>query len=437
MSRKISLSFLGTGGYRSTDYFFPGEHQAHIFTTPLMQVALQDYLQRFENFGYEDRHVVFLTDKARRENYLSAKKPFGQDAAHHTGLKAELNKANYKSLTIPVTVASGHDQDSILDTLDKMIESVQPGDQVYLDITHGFRSFPMLAVVISDILKLTKQAEVKAIFYGCFEDSGYHGNKAPVYNLDYLTELQQISAAAYAYTNYGFVEPLSILSKEVISPELKRTKGKHPTANALKSIIKSAEDLARQLRTNRGNELYKGEAIGNLRNHYEQLPGDSKLERGPLRLIIGKIAERGQNLQQNGNLNWLHAARLAYADGLVQQTCSLLREGAVSYVCRCNNLNPGKATDRELVEKALNAVGNNIPQEQYDPPLGAESVFQSLTEDVIVNKIASKFAALTPIRNDLMHAGYYTEEGPHNARTSKRIYDKIKGSLQDFEGLLL
>jgi hypothetical protein len=233
------------------------------------------------------------------------------------------------------------------------------------------------------------------------------------------------------------VEPLSELNTSIITPALRRTRGQHPVANALKNIITAAEDLAGQLRTNRGHELYEGSALTKLREHYSNLSGDSELERGPFRLVIDEIAKRGQRIKPQGQLNWLYAARLAYEDGLIQQTCSLLREGAVSYVCRLNELNPGKAHDRELIEKSLNALGNKVPEENYDFTEANLSKGLAVMESEPAKKIASVFTALTPIRNDLMHAGYYTEEGRDNARSSKRVFSKIKTALESFEGLLL
>ena len=55
MPRKLSLSFLGTGGYLPTRYFFPGEHADDTYETPLVQLAVYRHLARVEGFGPADR----------------------------------------------------------------------------------------------------------------------------------------------------------------------------------------------------------------------------------------------------------------------------------------------------------------------------------------------------------------------------------------------
>ena len=227
------------------------------------------------------------------------------------------------------------------------------------------------------------------------------------------------------------------LSSGELSGLLRATRGQHVSARAVSTLIKNAFELARQIRTNRGHELYLGEAASSIQEQAGILQGDSVVERGPIQLLMERLAAKSAAMQKNGKLNWLHAARLAFDDGLVQQTCSLLREGAVSYVCRANDLSPGRAVDRALVEKALNALGGKVEKNKWDPPPGTMPTFIQIVESTSAREVNRMFYALSPYRNDLMHAGYYTEEGSDNARGSDRIINMVEKALMQFEQALL
>lgn len=436
MPRKISLSFLGTGAYRNTDYFFPGAHAAETYATPLIQVAIQAYLQAHEDFGTKDRHVLLLSDAARKRNYLAATKPH-DGPAEHEGLKAELLKSNHAATTKTVAVPAGHDRDSVIDTFDRMAQEVGPGDELYLDITHGFRSLPMLALVLANFLRVAKGATVRAIYYGAFEDRDEHGSRTPVYDLAYLLELQEWTTATYGYVEYGFAAPLSKLATRQSTELLKLTQGQHAGANAVRSLFKATCEFEAQLRTNRGHELQLAAIAADIAEHAGAFGNDSDLERGPLGVLIDRIAAKTAGLARADDLNWLRAARLAFDDGLVQQACSLLREGMVTYVCKRNSLSYGQPSDRSMVETVLNAAGRKVAEADWTIPEGREDIYRSVASAEVVDRLRKPFAALTPYRDDLMHAGYYTEAGKDNAREAKRVLAGVRDVLGTVEKELL
>lgn len=76
-----------------------------------------------------------------------------------------------KKLNIPVecllisTARTDKEQVSILS---KLANVLSDREQVILDITHSFRHLPLIALVAARFLKVTKQVDVKQIFYGNF-----------------------------------------------------------------------------------------------------------------------------------------------------------------------------------------------------------------------------------------------------------------------------
>ena len=67
-----------------------------------------------------------------------------------------------------------------LELLGIMAAEVNPGDQVHLDVTHGFRHLPMLALLSALHLRQVKKAEISGIWYGAYD---FDTKESPVYNL--------------------------------------------------------------------------------------------------------------------------------------------------------------------------------------------------------------------------------------------------------------
>jgi CRISPR-associated Csx2 family protein len=431
MPRKLSISFLGTGGYHPTTYLFEKEPEIK-YDTPLVQIAMQSYLQDQHGFGPEDQHLLLLTDEARKQNYDNAKPPHGKEKATHGGLKAEIAAGGYLAPTVPERVLSDHSREGIFKTFKIITEKVLEGDQIYIDITHGFRSLPMLAVVLANFLKVTKKAEVKKIYYGAWEDRSSHGDYAPVYDLSYLIDIQDWSSAAYSYVTYGFIEPLEQLSNRETDPLLRQLKGQHDQAKAIKSLVKNSKELALQLRTNRGNELYRGEVAAKITGGVSALRQEDGEFSEPLTQLLVVISRKPAQFMQNGSLNWLVAARLAFNDNLIQQTVSLLREGIVSYVCQNNNLNQGIENERRLAETALNMKALSVPEDDWKVNPTDKPKVSNIMNSASAIKVAEVFNPLTPLRNDLMHAGYLTEDGKQ-ARQASRIIKDVESLLKEVE----
>ena len=87
-----------------------------------------------------------------------------------------------------------------LELLRLMAAEVNAGDQVSLDVTHGFRHLPMLALLSAMHLQAVRNATVEGIYYGAYDhDSG----EAPVYNLAGLLRIARWLNALNTYDKDG------------------------------------------------------------------------------------------------------------------------------------------------------------------------------------------------------------------------------------------
>lgn len=86
--------------------------------------------------------------------------------------------------------------------------SVGRGDEVVLDVTHGFRHMPMLELLSSFLLRHAKNVGTKAIYYGALDMPGPAGAKLVV-RLDALSGLENWIEAVAVLESSGNVLPLA------------------------------------------------------------------------------------------------------------------------------------------------------------------------------------------------------------------------------------
>lgn len=102
----------------------------------------------------------------------------------------------------------GIDQSELSDNLDVIIEAVnslQKGDELYIDITHSFRSlaiFQFLTITFINDLLADKEIKIKGVYYGML-DVIKEFNYAPIVDLKPLFDMTSWIKAAYTLQNFG------------------------------------------------------------------------------------------------------------------------------------------------------------------------------------------------------------------------------------------
>ena len=83
-------------------------------------------------------------------------------------------------------------------------EKLAPGDEIYLDITHSFRSIPLFMYLMMDFLQNLESQSVKlsGLYYGMLDVSKEKGY-APVINLKPLFEISRWIRGTYNFVQYG------------------------------------------------------------------------------------------------------------------------------------------------------------------------------------------------------------------------------------------
>lgn len=126
---------------------------------------------------------------------------------------------------------------------------MEEGDEVYFDITHGFRSLPMLGMVLMNYAKALKGIKVKAITYGAFDALGSRFNIeeripdpeqriVPLLDLTGFHELQEWSIAADNFVKSGNTAKMIALTEGKTAPMVHSAKETSPPLEALKLLSK-------------------------------------------------------------------------------------------------------------------------------------------------------------------------------------------------------
>ena len=163
-----------------------------------------------------------------------------------------------------------------LELLRLMAEEVNPGDQVSLDVTHGFRHLPMLAMLSALHLRQVKNAKIMGIWYGAYDPDT---KEAPIYNLGGLLRIADWLGALHTFDkdgDYGVFADL--IEQDGVSVKkanylrrgafFERTSNAHEARSSLRNfdaVIESglpgvsalfADQLKTRIRWYKGHDLY-------------------------------------------------------------------------------------------------------------------------------------------------------------------------------------
>ena len=179
MSKRHFMSILGTGAYSECTYKFNDD----IFRTRFIQEALLS----FNDFTKEDRMTIFLTEKARELNFKT--RECGENDCKCNKYKpgdiliglGEILKNKYGDSIEIVDIADGKTEDEQWEIFSTIFENIKDDEEIVFDITHGFRTIPMLAFAVLNYARVLKNISLNSIYYGAFE-AKYDDGTVPIWN---------------------------------------------------------------------------------------------------------------------------------------------------------------------------------------------------------------------------------------------------------------
>lgn len=417
MQKMIGLSFIAPTDYKRVCYYWNYSEPTFEYTTDLFPEILP------ELFPLSKLIVLVTEEAARHSNCYRLEKNLGE-------------------MLITTPIPLGKSEEELWDIFSIVAAQIPPHTRLIIDITHAFRSLPLIVFNVASYLKRVKNINIERVVYGNFEvrDTTFTPPRAPIFDLTSTMDLQDWLHGIDSFKRRGDAGELA--------DSLSRTQDRLHQTN--KPVLKAAglpikfKNTARQLQ-------YFSEALRLLR------PLDASLRAAKVHKLLEEVREEAlhwakpfadvlQDLDknivplQNEKPDALDIINLkaqfelinyCINRDLIVQTVLLAREWLVSVLMwrtkrheNWRNKNVRKKVEKELglvskvtVQKANNLIDGQLPSwYQTDP--------QSNEITVIWDKIIK-------LRNDIAHCGMNTD-----AVKPETIRGNIKALIPSLEKLL-
>lgn len=412
---KVFISFLGTSSYKPCKYVF--EEKTDTESVRFVQETILRNL--CTDWTEEDKVLIFLTKDAEKKNWYDSgqddlhtqnMKTAGQDAE---GLKTRLKRISLAPRITPVTgIKEGGSVDDIWEIFMQVQEQIQEGDLLFLDITHGFRSLPMLVMVLLQYLKIVKKTDVGGIYYGAYEyplkvERPGQARMAPVFDLIGFHTLQNWTAGADVLVNYGNAGRIENVLRSHCGPILKKTRGGDKTARHMNKLADLLKEMTALFETVRGYELIEGRKIVRLRELIIDLKKNKEIL-APLKPLLAVIEEKVSGYKAQNLDNGFRAVDWCIEHELVQQGITLLQETIVTWLLTACGLNRADRRARELAGQQFSIIGKNIPESRWLAPSKDRKEDARDLQKIIRSKesLVAYYNELSTLRNDINHGGY-------------------------------
>lgn len=422
MARKF-LSFLGTGNYGECIYKCTNEN----IKTRFIQRALVEDLCK--DWTDEDEVVIFVTQKSKKTNWESGEKEIEKriklndqetlikkEKQWFYGLNEELKQlSNYNFKITEKVINEGKNIEEIWEIFKCMMQQIYEGDEVIFDITHSFRSIPMLALVVLNYAKVVKNINIIGIYYGAYEAKDEEG-VAPVFDLKEFDRLLEWAYAVNSFVKFG--DSRQIL--ELVNREKKYDCKYREVANFASRL----NDFTSSITTCRGTE--NKDKKKSVQRAYNEMENELNIVREKnnmphLRELLSLVEKRTESFKHTDNLSTgIAFVQWCIDNKLVQQGYTSLDETIKTYICRLNGLEETNFENREDIAAKACIVFAKSKNEWK-----VKDNYRETIEKIITTTPKELFDLAQKIRdarNDINHFGY---------RNGAKSYDALERDLKE------
>lgn len=397
MARKVFISVLGTGNYKECIY---ASGNTQYDGTHFIQKATLQMLDVKEGWTESDRIYIIVTDGSKEQNWETRT----DNGEPKIGLADTLKEMHLSTPIETIRIPDGNNEDEIWQIFSDIYKVLNDEDELYFDLTHGFRYLPMMVLVLGNYAKFLKHTEVKSITYGNYESRDKETNIAPIINITLLAALQDWTNAAADYLEHGDATKLKNCADKPLITIARETKGQDQDATTLIKLSKQLYEFSNLISFNRGDEIIIGKQSEQIKALLEKADAEYIRPMGPL---FKQIAKSARNFNPDSPENMIEASRLCLDHSDFQASITLLQEGIVSMLCRKFHLDVKDKGDREIATQALNKLGLELQNKEYRPlsPYKETIIKRIIDSGIISSELANQWNKITEDRNDFNHAG--------------------------------
>jgi CRISPR-associated Csx2 family protein len=427
-----------------------------------------EYIQEALIRKYKDNLsevLIFATEAAQEKNWNEyTYEDRNDEEVYKMGLKKKIDniiEKNNLDLEINlVNIPEGFSEEELWEIFNIFTEKINEEDEIYFDITHGFRYLAMLMMNILNYVKLSKNAEVKSIEYGLFEQLGpvYEVEKLPlkernarILDLTSFDYLNDWVIGVDNFINTGDAEKINDLSGRSIGKMFSQEKTMDKeTKELIANISKMINSLKRfndEIKTARGNKL--NDTIINILkslDSIEKLNTQSNNRISPLINLIDKIKDKFSIFDINdekGIYNYFQLLKWCKKHKLVQQGLVIFRENLISMIA--DNLNEpylpehiqSEKYDYTLIEirdEIANAIYSLIESEKEIKPTISDKKFNKIQSEVKNNfsEFITLYDQFRYKRNDVSHFGL----SENSDKNSQSIIDNFSNYIDQLDEII-
>ena len=375
------LTFLGLGKYENTTYIKHDESdtyerdESNTCETDLFPIAVAKL--------YEPEQIIaFTTPKV-----IESKKDDLVKLANELGDKF-----------ITVDIPNGNSTDELWEIFNKCESVVEENDKIILDITHAFRSIPLLIFIVAAYLRQVKNVELKHIIYGAFEARNQDTNQTDIFDLTPFVELLDWMNAFTIFQRSGDAGDIAKLN----------------LPNSIENVLTNVSAALLTNRTFEAQETISRFVKMNL-NHPESLSRQPV----PFQMLTERLKENYKDIGVRQPRNEPQKSLKAQYEQIkwyvvnqhYLQAITLMREWMVSWECiQSNQENWLNQDSRKSTEDILNERVNHQNPHNSD--------------------FIGLWRQCRDLRNDLAHCGM--REGPRRSRVAINATQTLFSEFEKF-----
>lgn len=418
---KVFISFLGTNEYIPCHYYFKSKENSSQLVR-FVQEAIFDILCK--DFSENDKVCIFLTEKAKKINWYDS--PTNQNK----GLQKTLLEKNILPQIVTVDIPNGNTADELWRIFDLLTQQIQEATEIVFDITHSFRSIPMLAITTIMYLKALKNISVRGIYYGAFEALGpakwvaqnipEEDRYAEILDLTIFDELMEWAYAVRSFVKGGDATILAELGLKDITYSRLGEMIKERPYQEFRSLCNNISTFSKQVATCRSMTVLK--TITRVQSLLESFEFKIIAETKPAFFkLLDRIHDTFNNFKGNNILKWLNIVEWALGHNMIQQAYTMLTEMLITYFC--DKYMPVELQMDEIGRR--NKISFIVSKVGQKRPIDEEGIYKTIYEKVKDEdlELAELYAAISYNRNEVNHA----EFGRKNQQT--KAEDKLRSEL--------
>lgn len=414
--------------YRRTKYKFKDNDS--IFETPFVSAALANYLkvdkvvfigtpksmwEEVYKYFTEVINCEFDYDYWAKVGDLAENSTFDNPAVDEVILEKTMDSVdkylkaiNPSALggSFPLIIKYGLNEEELWQNFNlfmKLTEILNDGDELYLDVTHSFRSIPLFMYLMMEFIQILnhKKITLEGLYYGMYEAKDELGY-APIVDLKPLFLISQWIRGVHDFINYGNGYLISDLIEK---------------ANIYEN---NQDEMSKKI--NNISELLNINYLTDLQTQIKSLNKLINIEykgKGPIPYIFPLIEDfisRFSKIQKASEFQ-LELSKWYFENKRYGHGYICLIEAILTKLCEVYDLDLTDFNNREKVKKLV-----------------VKRYYQNKVKDL--EKLADKYNSINKIRNRIAHAAFYEDKNysfTTDIDQATKNYEDIKRLLENKE----